>query len=890
MSGSVSNLLVSGRYRLGEQLGRGGMGEVYAAEDEQLGRQVAIKRMHPHLLSEDDLARRFEREARAVARLSHPNLVSIFDFVIDPDLGPLIVMERLEGVTLKSHLEIRGELPFDEVVELGAQLLDGLAHAHEHDLIHRDIKPANLFLVPDTTDEHSSPTRLKLVDFGVAHALDQPETALTERGQMIGTLAYMAPEQARGADTDARADLYAVGAVLYHCLCGAKPFDADSNAALLDQVLNHPPPSVDSLRQGAPRSLAAAIERALKKSPNERFMDAHAMRRALLAATHEDDPETTLAPLIDAPTSARGESAASPRPQDGSPPTQTKQMSASTGTRVALIAGVTGMSLGLWYVGPKWTSRAPKPKPSASASARSNAVPPAPAPANDAFTRGATAYRAAEWGKAKRLLSRAVKLDPTHGAAHLRLAMLRLRPAPAEARGHYKSAVENRVGLSDLDTEILDAVEPLFRQPWDLDAAEGTLAGAVTRFGATQAEPHYYQGLAQYSRLHFKQAVTSLSDATQRDPSYIAAWLLLGDAESMQGNAAGEIAVYNRCLTANANAPACLRARARAYSRRGDCQAMREDLQQIGFASPNSPRAQRDLADALLATGAPSAAVDTALDRATQLTNDDSVANWRASASRALAAGDFEAALQSLDPWIESTAHAVDEYQAGKPVLLKLQTLEEIGKEKEAGRLAKKHLDQLASRAEATGGDLSIHFYAYAHRGGAIGDAELNTARAEWLSRYRKKWEAAGRATDGDFAWIAWSTAYGAAVRNSADAAVALAALPNTEPPALGAGRWVAMNLNLGRVYALTGKAPRAVPHLERAAAACIRMERPFVHPLANYYLGLVNEQRTRNGDALTAYEAVLGAWGVSKRSRTAQAARAAKKRAVQALRGRGSP
>ncbi len=890
MSESLTNLLVSGRYRIGDQLGRGGMGEVYAAVDEQLGREVAIKRMHPYLLSEDELTRRFAREARAVARLSHPNLVSVFDFVVDPDLGPLIVMERLRGATLSSHLETHETLEIEEAIDLGAQLLDGLAHAHENDLIHRDIKPANLFLVPDTTDEHPSPTRLKLVDFGVAHALDQPETALTERGQMIGTLAYMAPEQARGTDTDARSDLYAVGAVLFHCVCGKKPFTADSSAALLERVLAKPPPPVASLRPDAPPHVASVIERALRKNPRDRFADAHAMRRALLGEPAPDDVNTAAAPRLDPPTCVRGESVASTKHPDRVSPTQTKQMSASTGTRVALLVGITTMSLGLWYVGPKWTSRAPKPNPSASASVQASSGQPPPSPAGAAFERGLTAYRAAEWGKAKRLLAEAVRLDPAHGAAHLRLAMLRLRPAPAEARGHYRSAVEHRGRLSDLDVEILNAVAPLFRQPWDLDAAEQSLAKSVARFGGTEAEPRYYLGLAQYSRLHFKQALTSLGGATQLDPSYIAAWLLLGDVESMRGNAKGEIAVYNRCLSANPNAPSCLRARARAYSRRGDCKAMREDLQQVGFAAPKSPRAQRDLADALLATSAPAAAVDTALERAANLTDDDAVADWRAAATRAIAVGDFEAALKALEPWSEATANAVDEYQAGKPLLLKLQTLEEIGREKEAGKLAEEYLDQLESRAEATGGDLSIHFYAYAHRGGAISAAELKTARTQWLSRYRKKWEDAGRATDGDFEWIAWSTAYGAAVRDSADAATALAALPNSEPPALGAGRWVGMDLNLGRTYALTDNAARAVPHLERAAAACIRMERPFIHPTANYYLGMINERAYLGSEPRAAYEAVLAAWGTSKQSRTARLARAGYERSRQVLRRRGNP
>jgi eukaryotic-like serine/threonine-protein kinase len=262
-----------GRYRLDELVSRGGMGEVWRAYDATLGRSVAVKLLHEGVTDRGD-RERFLREARAAAQLSHPNIVSIFD-VGEWNGRPFLVMELLNGRTLAEELADRGPLPLEAVRDLGAQAAAGLSAAHAAGIVHRDIKPSNLVHTQDGT--------LKLVDFGIARVLDEASTRLTATGTIVGTAAYLAPEQARGLASDTRTDLYALGCVLYQLLSGRTPFVGGPTEVMYAHLYTTPePPSL--LRPDVPPDLEAMVLAMLAKDPDLRPQDAAGVRSTLLAS------------------------------------------------------------------------------------------------------------------------------------------------------------------------------------------------------------------------------------------------------------------------------------------------------------------------------------------------------------------------------------------------------------------------------------------------------------------------------------------------------------------------------------------------------------------------------------------------------------------------------
>ena len=262
-----------GRFRIVERIGAGGMGEVYRAHDEHLNRHVAIKFLVPGAGQGDH--RRMEREAHALSTLNHPNIATIHDFVHD-DAGDFVVMEFIAGESLATRLKA-GPLDVPVVLDLARQIAAGLDEAHSRGIVHRDLKPGNLMVTPKG--------QLKIVDFGIAEpALDDANTATVTNvadGRGMGTLAYMAPEQIRGAPADPRTDIWSFGAVLYELVTGRAPFIENNSLLLADAVLNRVPAAPSSQNSGVPAALDRVILRALNKSPDERFASAGELVAAL---------------------------------------------------------------------------------------------------------------------------------------------------------------------------------------------------------------------------------------------------------------------------------------------------------------------------------------------------------------------------------------------------------------------------------------------------------------------------------------------------------------------------------------------------------------------------------------------------------------------------------
>jgi eukaryotic-like serine/threonine-protein kinase len=360
----VSTEAIAGRYVVEGSLGRGGMASVHLARDEQLGRFVAVKRLSESLGGDEVFRERFLREARLAAGLSHPNIVAVFD-VGEEDGVPYIVMEYVPGQTLADLMESTGPMDSDRAVDLVLQACAGLEHAHSAGLVHRDIKPQNLLVRDDDT--------LKIVDFGIARPVDG--TQLTLAGTILGTAAYLSPEQALGERVTAAADIYSLGAVTYELLTGRHPYEFESLADLPVKQREGPPPRI----AGVSADVEQAVLACLAANPEARPPSAVAYARELSHAS-------SAPPIHAVPTE-------SPTVETAVlPPRRTIHNSRLAQITAAVALGVLALLGGLWFGLSRGDDSAPRP-------------PPAEPIRQDVVPRGATpeesARLLAEWLRAR---------------------------------------------------------------------------------------------------------------------------------------------------------------------------------------------------------------------------------------------------------------------------------------------------------------------------------------------------------------------------------------------------------------------------------------------------------------------------------------------------------
>ena len=312
---TLTGTLFAGRYRVTRKLGGGGMADVYLAEDQELGRRVAVKILHNRYQNDVQFVERFRREATHAAGLSHPNIVAIFDRG-EVDGSYFIVMEYVEGRTLKELIRSRGPCPIPVAIAYTRQILSALRYAHRNGVVHRDIKPHNVIVDPEGV--------VKVTDFGIARA---GASQMTEEGAIIGTAQYLSPEQARGAPVDQTSDLYSTGVVLYELLTARVPFSGESPVEIAMKHIGETPKSPSDLRPEVPEDLDLVVLRALSKEPKERYQSASAMDSDLEAVArggHVPVETAEAATLLLAGASGDGDTAVTqvarrPRPVAGYP-------------------------------------------------------------------------------------------------------------------------------------------------------------------------------------------------------------------------------------------------------------------------------------------------------------------------------------------------------------------------------------------------------------------------------------------------------------------------------------------------------------------------------------------------------------------------------------------
>ncbi|MDQ4108374.1 MAG: protein kinase, partial [Actinomycetota bacterium] len=289
---TVQDRVLAERYAVGELLGRGGMAEVYLATDRLLDRPVAVKVLGGWLAHDGTFVERFRREALASARISHPNLVAVFDTGSEDGVH-YIVMEHVRGETLADALRRDGRLPPNGATRIATSVADALGVAHAAGIVHRDVKPANVMLTPDG--------RTKLMDLGIARSMDGE--SITRTSSILGSAGYISPEQARGDPVDRRSDIYSLGCVMYEMLTGRRPFEADDPLAVAYKHVHEAPIPPTSLEPSVPLTLEAVTLRALEKDAALRFQTAADMKAALDDRTAPPAPAAaTTSPTLEATT------------------------------------------------------------------------------------------------------------------------------------------------------------------------------------------------------------------------------------------------------------------------------------------------------------------------------------------------------------------------------------------------------------------------------------------------------------------------------------------------------------------------------------------------------------------------------------------------------------
>ena len=845
-----------GRFKVVSEIGRGGMGIVFLAEDEKLRRKVALKLLPPSFAADEERRRRFLREARAAAAVSHPNLVTVYDVGEHEGRG-YIAMEYLRGRSLREQL---GERPFsvDEAVELARQVLAGLAHAHAAGLLHRDLKPENVLVDRDG--------RVRLVDFGLAKLdgdVDAPGDNSTRDGLVMGTPGYMSPEQARGQTVDARTDIFSFGVLFYEMLTRKRPFTGPTRADVVTSLLRDAPPRVDVTRPEVGIALGDLVHRCLSKAPNDRFPSTVVLKDALDDAWSTSKREIRVTPT---PTPANA----------GSLPVKTP---ARTWPWMIAAAGIAlaGVAIALTHR-PELAPLAAAAI-DASSAARGLAMTEVPLPKSNspealaAYRQGLQAIRDADWAIAEERFGDAIKHDPELSSAHLRLAMLcgNGNGGPAQAREELSRAMTTRASLPERDQALLMAVEPLInRDPAERSVARQRLHDLVMAHPNDAELWHFY---AVFGAEGTDEGIEAERRAVELDPQFADAWQILAAQLAQRGKVDEALAAIERCVAISPLTADCRGERARLYGVMGECGRMEEDLRR-GLSS--NPRAaniwHEDRAAALVAVGRSDDTVLEAFRQKWALLGEDRRKGIEG-IDRALlctARGRFAEAEAMLVDGEKAIANDPNAHIHARYAGLRIAIMRELGRPKDAAKVAETYVAKKDVWIGSTSAmDAEVPMLRVMQHGGLLTREAFAKRRDTWFARATAN-EASRVPT------FVWALAYANWIETPAEAKEAIEALPSelvTSETKLHREGFV--RAEVGNTLLLAGRPKDAVPHLEVATNACNWLQWPVEHTYALLHLGQAHEAVGDLEHACQAYQRVVARWATAPRSATRDLAKA---------------
>ncbi|MDF2694224.1 MAG: serine/threonine protein kinase [Labilithrix sp.] len=888
---------IVGPYEIRGFVGQGGMGQVYRAFDPRLERTVALKIIvvpeGARTSSKDvagenkgalsnaslvgELSGRMLREARAVASLSHPNVVAIYD-VGESDGRLYLAMEYVVGSSLR-NLVGNAELPLSRRVRWLVDVARALEAAHKAGIIHRDIKPENVMIREDGG--------VKVLDFGIArravsrapeeqHAVD----TVTGGGSIVGTPVYMAPEQIKGGDVDARCDQFAWGVMAYELVVGERPWvETGDILSLVANILTEAPRSIRSKVEGVPSVVEETILRALAKDPAQRFPSmadvADALEPFASMTTGGDRvrvtprPHTADDPAYAATTRVPTTVSIGPSPSAGTEKAKTEESPRRRAFSLALPLVLLGALGATVYV---VKTRTEQPvhivQPPSSAPRPLSAVPQAESAYKDAMSL----WRDGATVKARAALARAIEADPTFAAAHLQLALQQASMNDASAaQASFQSAYEHRHMLLPRDERLLEASEPFIRAIPDVEEWETRMTSAVFQF-PRDPELQYYLGRARQQEGDHEGARTAFEAAIRLDDGFIPALAAMAKTERSLGNIAEGLALTDRCIKRSPVAATCVETRFDLLFAAGECTRAKEEATRWGSLEPQSPRPFASLARALHADGAPRPSVEEVLSRRWTLVSTDARKQaevW----DRALLAvldGDFVRADDLAREFDAGLPHTADSYDHAEPARLRINVLMETDRMKEAAKTARSFLDRMPAWASyAFAPDPSLSFYEPIYRAGEMTKKELDGQRSDWLERERRRGNEVRSARD---PWTAWATVYGSFAESREEAAEALSHAPlEASPP--GERRGLFVDFALGKAYALVGRWDDANPYLQRVVSSCATFDAVMVIAKARLYLGQAQEAKGDMAAAKASYEKVIETWPKTSMSRTAKRA-----------------
>jgi serine/threonine-protein kinase len=838
------------------RLGQGGMGVVYRAKDEKLRRTVALKVLPRAFERDEERRRRFVREARSAAAITHPNIATVYE-VGEADGLVFIAMELVEGETLRARITA-GPLPARDAVRIARGIARGLARAHAKGVVHRDLKPENVMI-----DAEGEP---KVLDFGLAKtdassAGVEPGTAdtaslLTEEGRLIGTPMYMSPEQVLGDRVDVRSDVFSLGVVLYEMLAGKRPFGGDTARHVLLAITQEDPRPLSEVARDVPAAVASVVARCLAKMRDDWYASGATIVDALDAAATCADAPSEVGAAIVPPTRPR----------------MRRRFAMTAAGVVAVLAAAAWLTLRSGQ-----PAAAPSPAPSTTAASHSvRAMTDWPPPrtsspeAAASYAAGLQAYRDGIFTGAWRNFTRATQLDPHFAAASLRMFLTGFNEAGVD---RLNTAIESRALLDARDARLLVLAQARASPSSDdLVAAARSLAAEMR----DDPEVQMWAGVALEGGSHREEAAALFGLALQLDPKLAAAEAHLSMIAQSKNDVDGMLAAADRCLAISPSATTCLRRRADVHNLRGQCAELGEDAHRLVALEPDWDQGYAFLMTALASQAVPVDALRQLARQIEAVTKDPASPRRMAlydAARIGVYEGDFvtvDASLQGLEKEFASAHEEGSHWWTA----LRMYLYEEEGEGAKAAALADDYMRRRP--AWLYDGELFARAYTLAvrRRHGHVSEAEARATREAWIAEDRRR-------LDPDQASSVWFFYY-ALSQTPGEAREALEVLPSYQPlPSASPG----LEGFFGRTLLLGGDVDAALPRLRAGAAWCGYTPQSaaelggigwdIARWQVRHTLGLALEQKGDTQGACAEYARVLERWGKARpRSLTADEAR----------------